>query len=107
MSDPATFNFNLTAPAGAVWAASLTNGLDFKLLSEGDYVSQGITRVIPFYIRIVPTKTFSVGADRQSRFYITVDGQKATINPNGAGGPFDDGRKYPGTETEILIKQIQ
>ena len=106
-SDPATFSFNLTAPAGAVWAASLTNGLDFKLLSEGDYVSQGITRVTPFYIRIVPTKTFSVGADRQSRFYITVDGQKATINPNGAGGPFDDGRKYPGTETEILIKQIQ
>ena len=107
MSDPATFSFNLTAPAGAVWAASLTNGLDFKLLSEGDYVSQGITRVTPFYIRIVPTKTFSVGADRQSRFYITVDGQKATINPNGAGGPFDDGRKYPGTETDILIKQIQ
>ena len=106
-SDPATFSFNLTAPAGAVWAASLTNGLDFKLLSEGDYVSQGITRVTPFYIRIVPTKTFSAGADRQSRFYITVDGQKATINPNGAEGPFDDGRKYPGTETEILIKQIQ
>ena len=75
-SDPATFSFNLTAPAGAVWAASLTNGLDFKLLSEGDYVSQGITRVTPFYIRIVPTKTFSAGADRQSRFYITVDGQK-------------------------------
>lgn len=56
MSDPATFSFSLTA-CRAVWAASLTNGLDFKLL-EGDYISQGITRVAPFYIRIVPTKLF-------------------------------------------------
>lgn len=106
-SDPATYDFELTSPAGAVWAASLTNGLDFKLLSDGNYVSQGIARPGSYSVRIVPTKSYSPTAERETRFYIAVDGVKAKINPDNAGGSFDQGRKYPGTETDILIKQIQ
>lgn len=107
LTDPATYNFTLTDPAGAVWTANLTNGLDFELVSGGGYFSQGIARADSYYIRIQPTKSFSATTDRETSFYIVVDGEKARINPDGAGGNFEQGRKYPGTETDILIKQIQ
>ena len=85
----------------------LTNGHDFKLLSEGGYVSQGITRADSYSVRIVPAKSFTPNVERETQFYISIDGKKAKINPDNAGGSFAEGRKYPGTETDILIKQIQ
>lgn len=106
-SAPATYDFKLAAPDGAVWAANLTNGHDFKLLSEGGYVSQGITRADSYSVRIVPAKSFTPNVERETQFYISIDGKKAKINPDNAGGSFAEGRKYPGTETDILIKQIQ
>lgn len=104
-TQPATYDFRLTAPVGAVWTANLTNGLDFRLVSEGDYATQGIAQPGSYSIRIVPTKSFSAG--RETGFYISVDGEKVRINPNGSGGDYGEGRRYPGTETDILIKQIQ
>lgn len=104
-TQPATYDFTFTAPAGAVWTANLTNGLDFRIVSEGDYATQGIARPDSYSIRIVPTKSFSAG--RETGFYISVDGEKVRINPNGSGGGYGEGRRYPGTETDILIKQIQ
>lgn len=106
LTQPATYDFALTAPEGAVWSASLTNGLDFRFASGGGYASQGIARPGAYAIRIEPTRSFSANDARETGFYISVDGEKVRINPNGAGGSYGDGRKYPGTETEILIKQI-
>lgn len=107
LAQPATYDFTLTAPEGAVWTANLTNGLDFRFAAGGGYVSQGIARPGAYTIRIEPTRNLPASDDRETGFYISVDGTKATINPNGAGGSYGEGRKYPGTETDILIKQIQ
>lgn len=104
-TQPATYDFTFTAPTGAVWTANLTNGLDFRIVSEGGYATQGIARPGSYSIRIVPTKSFSAG--RETGFYISVNGEKVRINPNGSGGGYGEGRRYPGTETDILIKQIQ
>ena len=35
----ASYNFKLTAPAGAVWTATLTNGLEFTFGTEGSTLS--------------------------------------------------------------------
>lgn len=104
-TQPATYDFTFTAPSGAVWTANLTNGLDFRIVDEGDYATQGIARPGSYSIRIVPTKSISAG--RETGFYISVEGEKVKINPNGSGGGYGEGRRYPGTETDILIKQIQ
>lgn len=106
-SRPATYEFILTAPEGAVWRANLTNGLDFRFVSGGGFVSQGIARAGAYTIRIEPTRSFSAAQERETLFYIVADGKKVTINPDGAGGSFDQGRMYPGTGMDILIKQIQ
>ena len=67
----------------------------------------GITRADSYSVRIVPAKSFTPNVERETQFYISIDGKKAKINPDNAGGSFAEGRKYPGTETDILIKQIQ
>lgn len=104
---PALYDFAFTAPEGAVWTANLTNGLDFKLRSDGGYAWQGIARTTPYSIRIDPAKPFVANELRTTQFSISIDGKKARINPDHAGGSFSQGRKYPGTETDILIEQIQ
>lgn len=106
-TDPALYDFEFTAPAGAVWTANLTNGLDFKLQSDGGYAWQGIARTTPYRIRIDPVKRFLASEHRTTQFSISIDGKKVRINPDHAGGSFSQGRKYPGTETDILIEQIQ
>ena len=104
----ANYVFTMTAPAGKIWTASLTNGLDFGFSSRptasgGISVSQGITRSNPYQISVGATKSWG-GANKNTYMYITVDGMKLKINPLGS----DNTRKFPGSnDTDILISQTQ
>lgn len=103
----ADYSFNLTAPAGAVWTATLTNGLDFAFGTAGSVagtpaVSKGIARDAAYEIKIGATKPWN-GTAKHTLFYITVDGVKLKINPlqNGI-------RPFPGdNDTDILISQTE
>jgi len=101
----ANYSFKITAPAGVIWTATLTNGLDFKFSSEGSSsgktaVSSGISRDEAYEIKIGATKSW-VGTPRSTLMYITVDGEKLKINPLQGNT-----RKFPGdNDTDILITQ--
>lgn len=102
----ANYSFTLSTPAGAVWVATITNGLDFAFgkggTTEGkNAVSQGIARTEPYEIKVGATKPWS-GTERKTYLYITVDGVKLKINPQISGS-----RKFPGTDTDILISQTE
>lgn len=102
------YKFSLTAPAGAVWTATITNGLEFGFGSEGSVagttaVSKGIAGQDPFEIRVKATKPW-IGVSRSTYLYITVNGEKLKINPVLAGGT----RKFPGdNDTDIFIRQTE
>ena len=60
----ASYSFKLTAPAGAVWTATLTNGLDFFFTEKGvvdeqKAVSSGVARENEYVIRVGATKSWS------------------------------------------------
>lgn len=103
----ADYSFSLTAPAGAVWTATLTNGLDFTFGTAGSVagtpaVSKGIARDAAYEIKIGAAKPWN-GTAKRTLFYITVDGVKLKINPlqNGI-------RPFPGdNDTDILISQTE
>ena len=103
----ASYSFKLTAPAGAVWTATLTNGLDFFFTEKGvvdeqKAVSSGVARENEYVIRVGATKSWS-GVPRNTYMYITVNGKKLKINPLQNGGA----RKFPGNnDTDILITQM-
>lgn len=102
----ANYSFKLTAPAGAVWTATLTNGLDFFFSNEGvvenqKAVSRGVARESEYTIRVGATRSWS-GVPRSTYMYITVNGKKLKINPLQSGGT----RKFPGSnDTDVLITQ--
>lgn len=104
----ASYNFKLTAPKGAVWTATLTNGLDFTFNTIGTTagkvaVSTGIARTDAYEIKVGATKSWG-GTTRSTYMYITVDGIKLKINPVISGTT----RKFPGTnDTDILITQTK
>ena len=102
----AVFEFELKAPIGAAWTATLTNGLDFAFASSTTgtgipTVSQGVTDIgSPSIIAVRGLKRWS-GVSRETEFYITVNGNEVPINPIiGAD------RLYEGTDTRIKIKQV-
>ena len=103
----ADYSFSLTAPVGAVWTATLTNGLDFTFGTNGSVagtpaVSKGIARDAAYEIKIGATKPWN-GTARRTLFYITVDGVKLKINPLQNGT-----RQFPGdNDTDILISQTE
>lgn len=105
-SNYANYSFVLNAPKGAIWIATLTNGLEFEFVSNPwpdgtKSVSTGIARDAEYHISIGAKKSWA-GVVRSTYFYITVNGQKLNINPVQSNGT----RKYPGTtDTDILIKQ--
>lgn len=107
-SSYASYTFTLTAPAGAVWTATITNGLEFGFASEGSVsgttaVSKGIAGPNPAEIRIKANKPW-IGTPRDTYLYITVNGEKLKINPVVSGTT----RKFPGTnDTDILITQTE
>lgn len=104
--EDAVFQFELKAPFGAAWTATLTNGLDFTFTSSTagtstTAVSKGFTNVgNPFLIAVRATKRWT-GDVRDTEFYITVEGKEVPINPM-VGGQ----RRYDGTDTRIKIKQV-
>lgn len=76
------------APAGAIWSASLTNGLDFSLTPGADNAATGETGAVTgvanpnatYTMYIKPLKPFE-GTPRFSEFYITVNGKEIQIVP--------------------------
>lgn len=104
----ASYSFLLKAPQGAVWTATLTNGLEFTFGTDASEngqraVSKGIAGNHTNEIKVGATKPWD-GAERVTHLYITVDGQKLSINPVQTNGL----RKFPGdTDTDILITQTE
>lgn len=104
--EDAVFQFELKAPFGAAWTATLTNGLDFRFTTStaglsSPAVSSGFTNSgSPEFIAVRASKRWT-GEARDTEFYITVEGNEIPINPV-IGGQ----RRYPGTDTRIRITQV-
>lgn len=104
--EDAVFQFELKAPMGAAWVATLTNGLDFSFVSSTagtttPTISSGFTSAgSPCLIAVRATKRWT-GDLRDSEFYITVQGREIPINPI-----VGTQRLYEGTDTRIKIKQV-
>lgn len=104
--EDAVFQFELKAPIGAAWTATLTNGLDFAFVSStagatAATVSKGFTNIgNPYLIAIRAQKRWT-GDSRDTEFYITVEGNEIPINPI-----VGSQRKYDGTDTRIKITQV-
>lgn len=104
--EDAVFTFELKAPIGAAWTATLTNGLDFAFTSTTagtttTAVSKGFMNVgSPALVAIRALKRWT-GDSRETEFYITVEGNEIPINPL-----VGSQRQYEGTDTRIKIKQV-
>lgn len=104
--EDAVFQFELKAPIGAAWTATLTNGLDFAFTpstagTTTPTVSKGFTNIgSPYLIAVRASKRWT-GESRDTEFYITVEGNEIPINPI-----VGTQRLYDGTDTRIKIKQV-
>ena len=104
--EDAVFEFDLTAPVGAAWTATLTNGLDFLFTPS----TAGLTTAAvssgfagnsgPAVVAVRAAKRWG-GNTRDTELYITVEGDEIPINPV-VGGQ----RKYEGSDTRIKIMQV-
>lgn len=104
--EDAVFQFELKAPEGATWSATLTNGLEFMFPTtssgvSGATVTGGCASVGSPYIIAVRAAKRWTGEARDTEFYITVRGKEVPINPI-----VGSQRLYEGTETRIKIKQV-
>lgn len=104
--EDAAFSFELKAPEGANWVATLTNGLDFEFASTTSGinvtgVTSGVARAgIPYLIVVRATKHW-VGMTHDTELYVTVEDAEIPINPVEGSG-----FHYPGTATRIKITQV-
>lgn len=128
----AAFYFKVENPAGLVWKAHLTNPTEFafnydKSTESTNCVSTGIARTEPYQIKVEANKPWTNGTSWTeltewakgkgsnpvyTDLYVTVslDGiheYEVEINPNNAGGMYQKGRKFAGTNTRIRIFQLQ
>ena len=128
----AAFYFKVESPAGLVWKAHLTNTDDFafnygKSTESTNCVSTGIARTEPYQIKVEAVNAWTSNAswDQLTEWakgkgtnpvytdlYVTVslDGiheYEVEINPDNAGGMYQKGRKFAGTNTRIRIFQLQ
>lgn len=128
----AAFYFKVESPKGLVWKAHLTNTDDFafnysKSTESTTCVSTGIARKEPYQIKVEAVKAWTSNAtwDQLTEWaigkgsnpvytdlYVTVslDGiheYEVEINPDNAGGMYQKGRKFAGTNTRIRIFQLQ
>lgn len=131
-SSGAAFYFKVDGPTGLVWKAHLTNPTEFafnydKSTESTNCVSTGIARKDPYQIKVEALKPWTEGTSfdqltawakaKDSKpvytdLYVTVslDGiheYEVEINPDGAGGMYQKGRKFAGTNTRIRIFQLQ
>lgn len=129
----AAFYFKVESPAGLVWKAHLTNPTEFafnydKSTDTTNCVSTGIARKDPYQIKVEAVKPWTNGTSWTAELtpwakgkgtnpvytdlYVTVslDGiheYEVEINPDNAGGMYQNGRKFAGTNTRIRIFQLQ
>lgn len=128
----AAFYFKVESPAGLVWKAHLTNPTEFtfnydKSTDKTNCVSTGIARKDPYQIKVEAVKPWTNGTswteltkwaqDKGDNpvftdLYVTVslDGiheYEVEINPDKAGGMYQKGRKFAGTNTRIRIFQLR
>lgn len=131
-SSGAAFYFKVDGPTGLVWKAHLTNPTEFafnydKSTESTNCVSTGIARKDPYQIKVEALKPWTEGTSfdqltawakaKDSKpvytdLYVTVslDGiheYEVEINPDNAGGMYQKGRKFAGTNTRIRIFQLQ
>lgn len=129
----AAYYFKVESPAGLVWKAHLTNPVEFAFnygesIKGSTYcVSTGIARTKPYQIKVEAVKAWTKGTSWTeltdwaigkgsnpvyTDLYVTVslDGiheYEVEINPDNAGGMYQKGRKFAGTNTRIRIFQLQ
>lgn len=128
----AAYYFKVESPAGLVWKAHLTNTEEFafnysKSTDNTNCVSTGIARKDPYQIKVEAKYAWTNGTSWTdltdwakakgtnpvyTDLYITVslDGiheYEVVINPDNAGGMYQKGRKFAGTNTRIRIFQLQ
>lgn len=128
----AAFYIKVEGPAGLVWKAHLTNPTEFafnydKSTESTNCVSTGIARKDPYQIKVEAMNPWTTNAswDQLTEWatgkgskpvctdlYVTVslDGiheYEVEINPDNAGGMYQKGRKFAGTNTRIRIFQLQ
>lgn len=105
----AKISFRLMAPVGAIWSASLTNGLDFSLTPAPDNAAAGETGAVTgvadpnatYTMYVKPLKTFE-GTPHLTEFYITVNGKEIQIVPGliASGTPSGPGQR-------TVFKQVE
>lgn len=130
----AAYYFKVESPAGLVWKAHLTNPDEFafnydeSIKGSTNCVSTGIARKDPYQIKVEAKNAWTNNTswtdltdwakNKDSSkpvytdLYITVslDGiheYEVEINPDNAGGMYQKGRKFAGTNTRIRIFQLQ
>lgn len=130
----AAYYFKVESPAGLVWKAHLTNPDEFafnydeSIKGSTKCVSTGIARKDPYQIKVEAKKPWTNGTSWTAELtdwakgkgtnpvytdlYVTVslDGiheYEVEINPDNAGGMYQNGRKFAGTNTRIRIFQLQ
>lgn len=129
----AAYYFKVDSPTGLVWKAHLTNPDEFAFnygesIKGSTYcVSTGIARTEPYQIKVEAVKAWTKGTSWTeltdwaigkgsnpvyTDLYVTVslDGiheYEVVINPDNAGGMYQKGRKFAGTNTRIRIFQLQ
>lgn len=128
----AAYYFKVESPAGLVWKAHLTNTHEFafnydKSTDNTNCVSTGIARTKPYQIKVEAVNAWTNGTSWTeltdwakakgsnpvyTDLYVTVslDGiheYEVEINPDNAGGMYQKGRKFAGTNTRIRIFQLQ
>lgn len=128
----AAFYIKVEGPAGLVWKAHLTNTDEFafnysKSTDNTNCVSTGIARKNPYQIKVEAKNAWTWNASWDqltdwaknkgsnpvyTDLFVTVslDGiheYEVVINPDNAGGMYQKGRKFAGTNTRIRIFQLQ
>lgn len=128
----AAFYIKVDGPTGLVWKAHLTNPTEFafnydKSTDNTNCVSTGIARKDPYQIKVEAVNPWTTNASWDkltpwakgkgskpvyTDLYVTVslDGiheYEVEINPDNAGGRYQKGRRFAGTNTRIRIFQLQ
>lgn len=126
----AAYYFKVETPAGLVWKAHLTNPVEFAFnyaTESTNCVSTGIARKDPYQIKVEAKNAWTNGTSWTeltewargkgtnpvyTDLYVTVslDGiheYEVEINPDNAGGMYQKGRRFAGTNTRIRIFQLQ
>lgn len=131
-SSGAAYYIKVDGPTGLVWKAHLTNPKEFafnyaKSTESTNCVSTGIARTAPYQIKVEALNPWTEGTSFDqltawakgkgsnpvyTDLYVTVslDGiheYEVEINPDNAGGMYQNGRKFAGTKTRIRIFQLQ